>query len=539
MCRKFKVLSLIAASLLIYATNSSAIETISSYDADLISEYLITDSTATVSNFEIIGSNGSVGYFTNSSNLWGLDSGIILSSGSVTDYGDGINSSSSNSTAFGSIGDTQLNSLTGYNTYDAASISFDFRATSNQISFDFVFGSEEYQEFVGSSFNDGFGVWLTDSEGNSTQITYDNNYSPISINSAWMSDTPGTELDGTTGVLTTTASVVEGNKYSLKFSIADASDEVYDSTVYVSNLQGVDSADPTAYGIFVGADLTQDGNNYNPTNLADIFFESGILEEENTVILDSGSTWTEQSIIDAIDSFALSDDDTLYFYGSGHGGTSDSLEGESTETTGDEWLDLNGPDMYDDELTTYLSNLDEVNKWVFLDSCHSGGFWGDGTELGGDLDSLTNIAFFASAAEDGSAWFEDFGSEDTYYWTVLLEQALSKNLIGFLNADYNFDGQISFDELNVYMNLTDWWIPLVHTYAYESGDPANPELQLIEEFTHFSTKSDDFAGSVSGYVYVDPNASTNPQSPVPEPASLLLVGIGLLGFAGVSRKKIS
>ncbi|MBK9459454.1 MAG: choice-of-anchor L domain-containing protein [Sphingobacteriales bacterium] len=45
-------------------------------------------------------------------------------------------------------------------TYDAAVLEFDIVATEPTIEFKYVFGSEEYLEYVGSNFNDVFGFFI-------------------------------------------------------------------------------------------------------------------------------------------------------------------------------------------------------------------------------------------------------------------------------------------------------------------------------------------------------------------------------------------
>jgi len=51
-------------------------------------------------------------------------------------------------------GDTQLDGLAGYPTHDAAVLEFDFVANTDKIQFRYVFASDEYNEYVGSNFND-------------------------------------------------------------------------------------------------------------------------------------------------------------------------------------------------------------------------------------------------------------------------------------------------------------------------------------------------------------------------------------------------
>lgn len=114
---------------------------------------------------------------------------------------------------------------------------------------DFRFFSEEYPEYVGSSFNDAFiaeldkSTWTT----SGSQISAPDNFAfdpagnPITINSAGttsMSDAEaeGTTFDGATPLLTAATPLTPG-KHSLYLSIFDQGDMSYDSAVIIDNLR--------------------------------------------------------------------------------------------------------------------------------------------------------------------------------------------------------------------------------------------------------------------------------------------------------------
>ena len=58
-------------------------------------------------------------------------------------------------------GDADLDQLAGVSTYDAAVLEFDFIPASDTLTFDYVFGSEEYNEYVCGTVNDAFGFFLS------------------------------------------------------------------------------------------------------------------------------------------------------------------------------------------------------------------------------------------------------------------------------------------------------------------------------------------------------------------------------------------
>lgn len=195
----------------------------------------------TVSNITFSGSPHAAGIFNDLTNVFGFSDGIVLSSGLIT-YIEGPNSSSGATGNNGFPGDYDLNTLIpGYTTYDAAVLEFDFECTSIQeISFEYVFTSEEYNEWVGSPFNDVFGFFV-----NGTNIALiPGTTTPVAINNVNLNSYPSfyinndygnlhdTEADGFTVVLTATTSVNPGLNH-IKLAIADAGDSVLDSNVLI------------------------------------------------------------------------------------------------------------------------------------------------------------------------------------------------------------------------------------------------------------------------------------------------------------------
>lgn len=531
-----KILGGILFCSLVSPSYTMAIDVTETNSSDTLIDVLLGGESAT--NADAIGANGSLGTYTNDSSLWDLPDGIILSSGKVTDYADGFNTSSSYSSNMGSSGNTDLSNLSGKSTYDAASLSFEFTATSNQISYDFVFGSEEYKEYVGSNFNDAFGVFLTDSNGEKSQISFDNAGNPITINTAWMQDSSGTELDGDTGKLTTTANVLAGHDYKIEFAIADASDSIYDSTAYISDFQGgteVNSAN--AYGLFIGVN---DGvgvrGDLDANNFRDALVDANLLDSLNTEVI-TGANISEDSVFDAIDDMAARMDagDTFFLHFSGHGG-SFLGGGETTLSATDEHIFLGGDRITDDELFGGLSGLDDIEKWLFLDSCNSGGFWGnDNAGDVGDLEKLDNLALFSGSLENTNA---SAGADGTGIYTNSLLDAFTYDG-DFLDADSDNDGFVIFDELDAY--LTTGWSganDLDGTEVFIKGDEAGITTTFsLSDYSPTSIKSDDFDGNVGYYAYLDPNAVTKPSAPVPEPSTILLFGTGIAALAGLRGRK--
>ena len=147
-----------------------------------------------------VGPATSVGTYVNPTNTYGVGDGIVISSGDVNNYNDGPNTSPGQTTDFGTT-ETAAQKLlldpitTPFTHFDVTQIDVTFNMLPgfDTVFFNTVFGSEEYAEFVGSSFIDGFGLYV-----NGVNIATVNG-SPVNINHPDMGVFLGTELDGVLG----------------------------------------------------------------------------------------------------------------------------------------------------------------------------------------------------------------------------------------------------------------------------------------------------------------------------------------------------
>jgi hypothetical protein len=206
----------------------------------------------TVSNVTVTGSPRAIGNFTSSSNIIGFTNGIVLSTGSVRNVA-GPNCSSQIDGENGFPGDTDLDNLLGADqtTNDAAILEFDFVPTSSAVSFQYVFSSDEYNEFV-FQFNDVFGFFLNGTNialipGTQTPVAINNvnGGNPLGtgavnpqfyINNDFQFPTVApadTEMDGLTVVFTAQGTVTPNTTNHIKLAIADATDFALDSNVFI------------------------------------------------------------------------------------------------------------------------------------------------------------------------------------------------------------------------------------------------------------------------------------------------------------------
>jgi Ca2+-binding RTX toxin-like protein len=179
--------------------------------------------------------------------------GIILSSGDVADYASGPNTTTQSTSFVVAATPAQellLDLVTGgmfdHNDVTQLDIDFDLQPGFDTLFFELVFGSEEFPVFVGSSFIDGFAIYL-----NGTNIATFNG-SPVNINHPDFAAIPGTELNGVlapNGIpkLTFSAPLTDGQTgNTITFIIADTSDTSLDSTVYIASLGGTLPGTPVA-----------------------------------------------------------------------------------------------------------------------------------------------------------------------------------------------------------------------------------------------------------------------------------------------------
>src|SRR5262249_49510365 len=110
-----------------------------------------------------VGATNQSGFFSGGLSAGiGIDTGILLTTGSVNNAPGPYNIPNATTSLF-TAGDAQLEAaagLGGGSTRDAASLSFQFTTAGGNLFFNYVFASEEYNEFVGSGFNDAFAFLL-------------------------------------------------------------------------------------------------------------------------------------------------------------------------------------------------------------------------------------------------------------------------------------------------------------------------------------------------------------------------------------------
>jgi gliding motility-associated-like protein len=197
----------------------------------------------------------SYGYFDANGSSFPLQSGIVLSTGRLQNV-EGPNTTLSDDDASNWSGDNDLETvLNESNTTNATILEFDFTSVASQISFRYVFASEEYQEGNANTcqYSDLFGFLIR--PANSQQYTnialVPNTQTPVKVTTvhpeipgacaaeneayfeSWNGPSAPINFNGQTKVLTATANVTPNETYHVKLVIADEQNYRYDSAVFL------------------------------------------------------------------------------------------------------------------------------------------------------------------------------------------------------------------------------------------------------------------------------------------------------------------
>ena len=214
----------------------------------------------TVSNVTYNGSPAAIAQFTAANTTLGINSGIVMTTGTTLPNGDGPQgpNDASGAGVDNNMGGFNLLSqaIQGTQTYNAAILEFDFIPYADTVRFKYVFGSDEYPEFAppnNTTYNDVFGFFISGpgitgfqniaklpngavvSINNVNTITNpfyfvnngDGNTAPYNLSPQYI------QYDGFTKVLEAISKVQCGQTYHLILAIADVGDGQWDSGIFL------------------------------------------------------------------------------------------------------------------------------------------------------------------------------------------------------------------------------------------------------------------------------------------------------------------
>ena len=283
------------------------------------------------SNITFSGDDTAIGYFNGTASNIGIDSGLLITNASIL-AAPGPNNTPSWTYSWprcATYHDSDLAALIGVpyaQVHSAALLEFDFIPYSDTIRFQYVFGSEEYPEFVNSTFNDDFGFFVS-GPGISGPYSHNaenialipNTTTPVAINNVnclldynyyvcnwWDTNYPcnvgcptdsmmpftTVQFDGFTTPLTAMAIVECGKTYHIKLAICNIGDCAYASGVFLKSGSFTSSGTTVSSGVnynnslFAGDTLLYRGN----CDVASLYFERGSALLSDTILIDTSGT---------------------------------------------------------------------------------------------------------------------------------------------------------------------------------------------------------------------------------------------------------
>ncbi len=199
------------------------------------------------------GKSRPYGYFVDNTGTLGMTDGLVITTGAAKNAVGPNNSASLSQDNKNENQDPDLASIVVGNErqFDACIIEFDVEVFADTLTFDYVFGSEEYLEFI-KDYHDVFGFFISGPGiiGKRNLAVLPGTQQTISVtnvnnrlNSQYYVDngtgsTPFDNLfvqyDGFTRRLESKIAVVPCSKYSLKLAICDIKDAIYDAGIFIA-----------------------------------------------------------------------------------------------------------------------------------------------------------------------------------------------------------------------------------------------------------------------------------------------------------------
>ncbi|MEM6396274.1 MAG: choice-of-anchor L domain-containing protein [Bacteroidota bacterium] len=313
-------------------------------DADAIVSALTGPQTQ-VTNVEINCPEGAYATFNAENTNLGMDRGVLLTSGGV-EIAANVNTQGGASVANEpgqfdlndpDTGDPDLDSLTILtggnpiieNSLDACILELDVFANTNEITFEYIFGSEEYTEFVDDIYNDIFaflirgpGIDGEPSLNNQLNIAVLPNGDVAQINSInqevnweYFRNNVGqlnaaVEYDGlTSGFLGESKTLIARSPvnpcktYRLKLAISDRGDESFDSGVFISDLRG---GSPEVFADFQSnIDYFVEDCTTEIDSVVFTWINTGVNDQEFDVTISGTATEGEDYILDVPDTLTF------------------------------------------------------------------------------------------------------------------------------------------------------------------------------------------------------------------------------------------
>lgn len=193
------------------------------------------------------------GYFTDNTGTLNIADGLIMTTGAASDAIGPNNSGAKTQKNKNKTQDPDLETIVsnGEKQFDNCVIEFDVEVFADTLTFDYVFGSEEYLEFI-KTYHDVFGFFISGPgipgrvnlalvPGTSDALSVENVNNASNSQFYIDNGTGGTpfdnlfvQYDGFTKKLESKIAVIPCQVYSLKLAICDVKDDLYDAGIFIA-----------------------------------------------------------------------------------------------------------------------------------------------------------------------------------------------------------------------------------------------------------------------------------------------------------------
>ncbi|NGY38364.1 T9SS type B sorting domain-containing protein [Flavobacterium sp. XN-5] len=268
-CRKFILLCIVCGCITTYTAAQSILVDDTKNATDLTNTLVNNSSCISIFAENVKGDNftpgkNSFGTFDNQGGSFPFTKGIVLSTWSSTNsVGPFVRNQGSGSSSW--LGDADLDQTLGIQSINATVLEFDFTPTTNFISFNYLFASNEYQDDFPCRFSDGFAFLIKEKgsalpyqnlaviPGTTTPVSSMNIHPQVNFTDSFgvqkscpainetyfgqlntsLSNTSPINYSGQTKNLTAQTSVIPNLTYHIKLVIADDGVKDFDSAVFI------------------------------------------------------------------------------------------------------------------------------------------------------------------------------------------------------------------------------------------------------------------------------------------------------------------
>lgn len=251
-----------------FLTHAQQISTVASNNPTQLVQDALSNDCIQISNVRSTNNGGingisSYGSFNRGASTFPFQSGFLITTGDVTKAGNGFIGATLSDGTNTWLGDSDLETALGTtNTVNATVIEFNLISVTNQISFNYIMASEEYQLDFPCNVSDGFALLIRPTgstgpyqnlaivPGTATAVGINTVRPAIAGQCGAQNESffAGTNLgqtnyQGRTVPLTATANVIPNISYSLKMVVADQFDTLADTAIFIENNSLTSSVD--------------------------------------------------------------------------------------------------------------------------------------------------------------------------------------------------------------------------------------------------------------------------------------------------------